>query len=173
MKQMTSIKEQTTQLNLDAEGIWKSSETQGLSCSDGGNAHYFQFEDTPYWFQHRNQILCSLVKRSPPTGAIEGRRQGLTHVICSTVEAVEFHIEYSSFFFNFLTEPVFLLRLIPSRLGLRLQSKMQIIQKEHPSLSGMGGWWLHRARTMELLHGSQGKTMGWGSNCLIVARTSY
>ena len=274
---MISIKELTTNLILDADGIWSSSKNKSLSYPEDGNAHCFQLEDSSYWFQHRNQVLSCVVKRYPPNGAIfdigggngcvakkleEGgheivliepgrlgalnaRRRGLINVICSTMEDAGFtndslpavglfdvlehiehdvaflqkirqllvhrgmvyitvpafttlwsqedvfaghyrrytlksiastlekaglHVVYSSYFFSFLTIPVFLLRSIPSRIGLRKQSKNMVTEKEHKQPSGLGGWYVNRARKKELNCINTDGTLYWGSSCLVVAR---
>ncbi len=277
MNRLVTISELATNLTIDAEGIWRSSGDRSLSYPEEGNAQCFRLEDSSYWFQHRNQLLCSVVKSYPPcgvifdigggngcvakaleesgqetvliepgpTGALNARRRGLTNVICSTVEAAGFQnhslpaaglfdvvehiendvaflkmvkdllvpkglvyitvpafsmlwsqedvhaghfrrytrrslaktveqagfrVEYSTYFFSFLTIPVFLFRSLPSLMGFRKQPKMQVTEKEHKPPSGLGGWWLNRARKKELDHISRGGTMLWGSSYLMVAR---
>jgi SAM-dependent methyltransferase len=274
---MTQLHELATRLTLGADGIWQSSEEKKLSYPAEGNADYFQLEDGSFWFQHRNQVLCSIVQRFPPqgavfdvgggngcvakaledaghetvliepgpTGALNAKRRGLSHVICSTVEAAGFppsslpavglfdvveHIEndlaflqgirsllkpqglvyitvpafsnlwsqedvhaghyrrytrrsleetlnnaglkllYSTYFFSFLTLPVFLMRSVPSRLGFRKQSKMEVTRKEHQEPSGLGNWWLKRARSNEIQRIKSGGSLRWGSSCLAVAQ---
>lgn len=90
--------------------------------------------------------------------------------LSKTLEQAGYRVEYCSYFFSFLTVPVFLLRSIPSRLGFRQASSLQVTQKEHKPPSGIGGWWLGRVRNKELQRIKQGKTMSWGSSCLMVAR---
>lgn len=275
---MKSIAEISSQLQLDEHGIWRSQRTHQLSYPEEGNELYYQLEDTSFWFQHRNQILCEIVKQFPPAGtffdigggngcvanalqtqglevillepgpagALNARKRGVQHVICSTledaglaeasipaaglfdviehiqddqsllkylrtrmmidgylyitvpafsllwshedveaghfrrftlsglkklVEQTGYRVEYSTYFFSFLTIPIFLLRSIPSALGFRKQSKSEKVQQEHRPPSGLVGKWMDQSRRKELHCIQQKKSLFWGSSCLLVART--
>ena len=49
-------------------GIWKGNSDQQLSYPEVGNEACFQFEDTSWWFQHRNSVISSVVCRYFPVG---------------------------------------------------------------------------------------------------------
>ncbi|MDB5389791.1 MAG: hypothetical protein JWM11_5437 [Planctomycetaceae bacterium] len=82
----------------------------------------------------------------------------------------EFRLEWFSYLFGPLTIPIFLLRSIPTRLGLGRQKKVLGDQAEHGTSGGVSvnvmKWLLAReARTI-----IQGRSTSVGTSCLFVAR---
>ena len=59
-----------TNLRLDSEGIWVSSNDAELSYPQAGNERCFQIEDSSFWFQHRNDCIVAALKRYPPPGPL-------------------------------------------------------------------------------------------------------
>jgi len=83
-----------------------------------------------------------------------------------------FEVEYISYFFWFLTLPVFLFRTLPSLLGFRKEKPVGSYAREHSGglglLSGVVGW----APALERRRMRAGKSMPFGGSCLAVARRS-
>jgi hypothetical protein len=94
------------------------------------------------------------------------RLAGLRRVL----EAAGLQVEFASYIFFMLPLPIFLLRAIPTRLGLRKQEAWDRYEQEHRSqpgligkaMEGMLGWELGRIR--------RGKGIPMGGSCLMVAR---
>ena len=58
-------------LTLDEAGIWVSDRTGAVSYPADGHAACFQVEEQSFWFQHRNAVLVSVMRRlPPPTGLV-------------------------------------------------------------------------------------------------------
>jgi SAM-dependent methyltransferase len=89
--------------------------------------------------------------------------------LAKALETAGFAVEYLTYFFWFLPLPVFLLRALPSRLGLRGNPSPQSWGREH---AGGGGsarlvdWSLRR----ELAWLRKGRIIPVGGSCLAVAR---
>lgn len=79
-----------------------------------------------------------------------------------------FQIEYGTYFFGILLLPIFLLRALPSRLGL-LQAGTKVGQ-DHRSPGGPLGSLFTRSFEKELARVRSGRSLGWGASCLVVAR---
>lgn len=79
-------------------------------------------------------------------------------------------VEYASYFFFFLPLPIFLLRTLPTRLGLRKQEAWDSYQQEHQSRVGAAGWMLDRLLGWELERIASGKALPIGGSCLVAAR---
>ena len=70
----------TQAVRLFADGIpglrersplfWETAGTGDISYPAGGHASFAAVEQTSYWFNHRNAVIASTVKRHPPRGAI-------------------------------------------------------------------------------------------------------
>ena len=52
------------------DGFWVSRDDREISYPEAGNEACFQLEDTSYWFQHRNDVITTLVRAHPPGGPI-------------------------------------------------------------------------------------------------------
>lgn len=50
-------------LNLDQNGIYRSGHNANIDYPEAGNAACFQVEANSFWFQHRNQVILTLLKR--------------------------------------------------------------------------------------------------------------
>lgn len=81
-----------------------------------------------------------------------------------------FEVEYISYFFWLLTLPVFLLRTIPTLLGLRKGKPTENHAREHSAGSGLLGRLLDAALNLERSRMRRGRQMPFGGSCLAVAR---
>lgn len=79
-----------------------------------------------------------------------------------------FEIIYATYFFSFLTIPLLFIRTLPSKLGMRKESKIQA-QKEHQR-KGIIGKLLDFSSKLELVQINKGKSIPFGTSCLIVAK---
>lgn len=86
------------------------------------------------------------------------------------LEQAGLRVEYASYFFFMLPVPIFLLRVLPTRLGLRKQEAWETYQQEHQSRSGPVGKVLDGLLGWELARLSKGKTLPVGGSCLVAAR---
>jgi len=80
-----------------------------------------------------------------------------------------FEIVYSTYFFSFLTFPLFLIRTLPSKLGMRKKSKIQT-QNEHNKSKGFIGTLMNSIWNWELGRIQNLKSIPFGTSCLIVAK---
>ena len=89
--------------------------------------------------------------------------------LSSKLRSAGFEIEYSTYFFTLLTLPIFLFRVIPSKLGLRKRSEFSRYSKEHNVKTKFIKIPLRKYLTMEsdMIKRSR---LGFGASCLIVAR---
>jgi hypothetical protein len=60
----------TSGLNKDKFGIYHASGKSKISYPEDQNSLCMQFEESSFWFIHRNNSIISMVKNSPPTGPI-------------------------------------------------------------------------------------------------------
>lgn len=82
-----------------------------------------------------------------------------------------FEIAYASYIFNLLPLPIFILRVLPYRLGLyKLLQKERLIKKDHVLSSGFGNFIVMRFHKVELEAIQLGKNRLFGGSCLIAAR---
>ena len=81
-----------------------------------------------------------------------------------------FRIEFSSYFFCPLALPIFLLRSIPSFIGLRTKVDSATTTKEHAQNLGLVGRIMGRILAWEASRIAAGKSVPFGSSCLIVGR---
>lgn len=82
-----------------------------------------------------------------------------------------FEVEYTTCFFWFLPMPVFLMRSIPSRLGMRGKPTAQSARKEHTAGGGgISGKMVGAALNAELNWLRKGRALPIGGSCLAVAR---
>ncbi len=80
-----------------------------------------------------------------------------------------FRIEYATYFFRWLPLPIFLLRTLPSALGLRRKADAATHTSEHASGSGTTRSVLDRALAGEVAAIKAGQTIGFGGSILLVA----
>ena len=81
-----------------------------------------------------------------------------------------FRVEFSSYFFCPLALPIFLLRSIPSFIGLRTKVDSATTTKEHAQNLGLVGRIMGRILAWEASRIAAGKSVPFGSSCLIVGR---
>jgi len=81
-----------------------------------------------------------------------------------------FRVEFSSYFFCPLALPIFLLRSIPSFIGLRTKVDSATTTKEHAQNLGLVGRIMRRILAWEASRIAAGKSVPFGSSCLIVGR---
>ncbi len=86
------------------------------------------------------------------------------------LQKVGFLVEFSSYFFCPLTLPIFLLRSLPSFIGLRTKVDSATTTKEHTQNSGLAGKVMGRILLWEARRIAAGKSVPFGSSCLIVGR---
>ena len=86
------------------------------------------------------------------------------------LEAAGLQVEFSSYLFFFLPPPAWLLRALPSRLGLRRSVDIEQEVKEHKQPGGLAGRLLEALLRFELKRLQAGKRMPFGGSCLVAAR---
>lgn len=80
-----------------------------------------------------------------------------------------FKVVYKTYFFSFLVIPLFLLRTIPSLLGIRKKSNEKNIRKEHKA--GIVSKIILRVLcNMEIKKIKKGKKICFGTSCMVVAK---
>ena len=57
-------------LTRDEAGIWVAARSGAVSYPADGHAACFQVEERSFWFQHRNAVLVSVMRRLPPPSGI-------------------------------------------------------------------------------------------------------
>ncbi len=62
------IEELLSGLEFRENGIYYAGSDSEISYPEEGNAKCFEFEDSSFWFKHRNQILGSVIKEFVPEG---------------------------------------------------------------------------------------------------------
>ena len=82
----------------------------------------------------------------------------------------DFEVEYIGYLFSFLVLPIFLLRSLPSRLGLRRSRSAGTTKREHSSGESVCGRFLNHSLSREVQKISQGKSIPFGSSVVAVAR---
>lgn len=96
------------------------------------------------------------------------------HTITSMKQLLDqtgFELEYATYFFRHLVLPIFLLRTMPTAVGLRKSTSADSTKNEHSAPQGMLGRMFTRWEAGELKRIQQGKRNTWyGSSCLVVAR---
>jgi SAM-dependent methyltransferase len=81
-----------------------------------------------------------------------------------------FAVEYASYFFGLLPVPVFLLRTVPSLLGIRRSTSDETTQREHAAGKGLLGRLADRLFDAELAWLRAGRRLPVGGSCVVVAR---
>jgi SAM-dependent methyltransferase len=78
--------------------------------------------------------------------------------------------EFATCLFALLPAPIFLMRALPTRLGLRKQNAWDRYQQEHSSRQGLAGRLLKVLLRFELDWLRRGRSLPLGGSCLVVAR---
>nr|WP_285230060.1 class I SAM-dependent methyltransferase [Neorhizobium galegae] len=81
-----------------------------------------------------------------------------------------FSVEYQTYFFASLVLPMFVLRTLPTMIGQRPKVNMTQTASEHRLPKGMIGDWLGRSFDKEERAIRSGRTVSFGTSCLIAAR---
>jgi 2-polyprenyl-3-methyl-5-hydroxy-6-metoxy-1,4-benzoquinol methylase len=89
--------------------------------------------------------------------------------IVALLKKNNFEVVYSTYLFSFLTLPLFFIRTLPSKLGIRKKSKTQT-QSEHSQNSGFIGKVLDAVWSWELGKIDHQRSIPIGTSCLIVAK---
>lgn len=88
------------------------------------------------------------------------------------LRAAGLRMEFGSYIFGILPAPIFLMRVIPTRLGIRKQNAWDSYQKEHSRRSGWAGSVLNSVLRVEYAWLRRGRALPIGGSCLVVARKS-
>ena len=80
-------------------------------------------------------------------------------------------IEYVTYFFRFLPIPIFLLRTLPSFIGLKSSNTLEATKKEHTSNTGLSDYFLRKVFNAELKQINNKKSLLFGASCFIVAKS--
>jgi SAM-dependent methyltransferase len=91
--------------------------------------------------------------------------------LAEVLRSAGFQVEYTTYFFWFLPLPVWLLRVIPSRLGWRSNPSLESTKREHTVGGGLTGRLVEWALSRELAWLTRGRTIPFGGSCLAVARS--
>ncbi|MEN5207919.1 class I SAM-dependent methyltransferase [Stenotrophomonas terrae] len=86
--------------------------------------------------------------------------------ICSVIEGAGLKIDYATYFFRPLPAPIFLLRSLPHRLGVK-RTPNQEAANDHKA--GIGAALMDGLLEREIRNISHGRTMSFGASCLVVA----
>lgn len=98
------------------------------------------------------------------------RRYQLTD-LCRKLTSAGFEVEYKNYYFSALIFPIFLLRALPSWLGLRRKRNSGTSQREHNLPDGsMASKLINGLLEKELRSVRQGAQSRWGASCIVVAK---
>jgi len=92
------------------------------------------------------------------------------HSICNLLEQNGFTVEYFTYFFGFLPLPIYLLRTIPSQLGLRKKMSREQTENEHGKSMRFCNRFLAGLMKRELDRIKLHKQIRFGGSCLIVGK---
>lgn len=90
--------------------------------------------------------------------------------LTSALESSGFITEFRTYFFGLLPVPIFLFRTVPSRLGLRKNSELGRVQKEHGQSSSLLGRLMSWSLDLEIKALRKKKGMPFGGSCFVIAR---
>lgn len=88
------------------------------------------------------------------------------------LELAGFSVEFMSYMFSFLPIPIFLLRTLPSKLGLKRDYHLEQDTRKHTLPAGVTGRMLERIMGFEVSRLQRRKRVPFGGSCLVVARRS-
>jgi len=84
-----------------------------------------------------------------------------------------FTVEYATYFFIYLILPIFILRIIPTRLGLFSRSTPEKVRHEHLSQKPILNTLISLFLKVELVFIKRKKKVPFGSSCLVVASATH
>lgn len=91
--------------------------------------------------------------------------------LVSKVEATGYRVELATYFFSFLVVPIWLLRVLPSRVGLgRKKMKNDIVPTDHIPQNALIRKFLEMSMRRELARLVAGRPPRFGASCLLVAQ---
>ncbi len=100
----------------------------------------------------------------------EHRRRYTVSGLRRVAERAGFTVEYATYMFWPLPPPIALLRVLPSRLGLRPKADAATIQQELQPTDGVAVRLLSRVLAGEAGWLARGRSLPFGGSCLMVAR---
>lgn len=74
-------------LQWSEHGYWYAGHAAPVSYPKEGNAACFSIEENSFWFRHRNEVICTAVRRFPPAGPVFDIGGGNGYVSLGLVEA--------------------------------------------------------------------------------------
>lgn len=91
--------------------------------------------------------------------------------ISNVLKSAGFEVEFSSYIFRFLPIPIFLLRVLPYKLGLsKAERKAPNASRDHAVKGGLTAHILSVILQPEIENINKKKAMAFGGSCLIVAK---
>jgi SAM-dependent methyltransferase len=90
--------------------------------------------------------------------------------LSQVLEKAGYAIDFASYFFSALPPAIFVLRSIPTKLGLRKAVTAVSTSREHGSGSGLSRWVLESILASEAWGARRGRRLPFGSSCICVAR---
>lgn len=92
--------------------------------------------------------------------------------ISNVLKSVGFEVEFSSYIFRFIPIPIFLLRVLPYKLGLsKVERKTKKTSRDHGVKGGLMVNIIRAILQPEIDNLNQKKAMPFGGSCLIVAKS--
>ncbi len=85
------------------------------------------------------------------------------------LERAGLRVDFASYIFFMLPLPIFLMRAIPTRLGLRKQEAWDSYQQEHRAQPGLAGQVVDRLLALELAQLQKGRPVPFGGSCMVAA----
>lgn len=98
-------------------------------------------------------------------------RRYTRHTLIRALEGAGFHIEYITYIFAMLPLPIFVLRSLPCRLGLRRGISVEQERREHRQMKGIIGRLVELFFEAELRAICSGSQVPFGSSCMAVGCT--
>ncbi|MGA2326260.1 MAG: class I SAM-dependent methyltransferase [Bryobacteraceae bacterium] len=92
--------------------------------------------------------------------------------IAALLERSGYSTVFASYFFTVLPLPIFLLRSVPSRVGLRKAPSLELATAEHRPREGAAGRLMERVLDWEVRRIRRGRRIAAGGSCLVAARTA-
>ena len=98
-------------------------------------------------------------------------RRYTRHTLTRTLASAGFRIEYMTYVFAILPLPIFVLRSLPCRLGLRRGISIDQEHREHRPMEGIAGRMVELLFAAELRAICRGSSIPFGGSCLAIACT--
>jgi len=85
------------------------------------------------------------------------------------LEAAEFRVDFATYIFSFLPLPIFVMRSLPSRLGIVREHDVRRTERQHLRKSGLGAKLTNWMCGWELMRVRQTRKLALGGSCLVAA----